>query len=558
MDTSNTEEDRREMLLPPSAGNGQDGEEDQNSGDKDVLSFSQELKELTVLSMPVALATLARLLIINTDVAFIGNLGTTELNASSFGSTWNQFLSNILFAPGYALNSLCSQAIGSGNPKLAGVWLQLAIFFTLILCLPVLAGYLLTKPVVSLMIDDDQVPELAQDFNNVSILILVPMVLYMIIRQFFQSMQIVRPAMVVSIITVGFNYAMNALFVPLDGPVAWGLKGSPFATFLSMLFQIISFCVYCIWYKGYHQAYWGGWDLKSSLEKSRVKRFFAMVIPMAVGIVLENSGLQLITFSTGHIGKANISANAVLGSLWGILWGFYWGFGLALQVRVGKYLGQNKPEAAKMVAKISVVIVIIICFLVGLGTFLLRTQIAKLFSQDQDVIKVIEDSMYALVLDYFFACMALSAVNLMEAMAQNRILMYVLSIGMWCVQVPVSLLFAYKVDFFKDREVEGLWLGQCVGELFKLVILWSYIARIDWHRMCKEALERSERAETVVEEQDSALEHMLEEQDIHFAEEAQAMPIARSPDARSLASTMMSTSPFVGSRSPKFTGRHID
>ena len=537
-----------------------------------VPTFWDEMRELSILSVPVALSTLARLVIINTDTAFVGHLvpppggeGGTYLAAASFANTWNQFLSNIVFAPGYALNSLCSQAIGAGNKKLAGVWLQLAIVMTSALCVPVLVGYVVTGPVVRLMVPEKDriVAEYAQKFNMVSILVLWPMVLYMIIRQYFQAMQIVTPAMVVSGLTVGFNYGMNALFVPDDSPVAWGFEGSPFATFISMLFQIGLFLAYTVWYMGSHKPYWGGWTWES-LERSRVSRFMKMVVPMAIGIVLENSGLQLISFATGHIGQDNIAAHAVLSSLWGILWAAYWGMGLALQVRVGSYLGQGNVGGAKQVAKISIVIVVIICFCAGLVSWVFAARIAKIFSSQPAVQKIVSDSMYALVLDYFFACMALCAVNLLEAMAQNRILAFTLSFGMWAVQVPFSLLFAFKLPHYKDSPVEGIWMGQVVGELFKMFVLWTYILRLDWDRMCREALERSEVAEQE-ETSDVALEAQLEDADEHFAEESAAIPLARSAilghqTAEGMASSMSARtpSPFIGAtRSPKNV-RRID
>mmetsp|Transcript_12627 Transcript_12627/g.22502 ORF Transcript_12627/g.22502 Transcript_12627/m.22502 type:complete len:542 (-) Transcript_12627:39-1664(-) len=528
-----------ENLLPTN--DRQQGEENQEGSEVDIPEFWSELGKLTSLSLPVALSTLARLVIINTDTAFVGHLpnGAQTLAAASFAGTWNSFLSNIVFAPGYALNSLGSQAIGAGNKKLAGVWLQLAIVMTSALCVPVLLGYLATKPIISLMVKGDDIPELAYQFNLVSILILWPMVMYMIIRQFFQALQIVKPAMVVSAFTVLFNYWMNSVFVPEDGPVGWGLKGSPFATFISMLFQLTSFLLYVVVYRGYHTPYWGGWSWEC-VEKTRVSRFLKMVIPMAVGIVLENSGLQLISFSTGHIGEANIAGHAILSSLWGVLWAFYWGYGLALQVRVGSYLGQGSAEGARLVAKISIIMVIIICFTVGLGSYIWRNEIAHLFTNDPDVIKVVENSMYALVIDYFLGCMALCAVNLLEAMAQNRVLAITLSVGMWLVQVPMSLIFAYWLPYYaKNRQVEGIWMGQVCGELFKLVLLWGYIARLDWEKMCLEAKERSEALE-----ENGALEPLLSEED----NESIIDSIRHNMQPRT-------PSPFVGSRSPKL--RHV-
>jgi len=491
-------------------------------GTGERLTAWQEFKELGLLSIPVALSTLCRLLIINTSLAFVGHLGKKALSAASFATTYNQFLSNVLWSPGFALATICSQAIGAGNPKLAGVWLQLAMFVSTILCIPVLLLYLTTAPVVQLMMPVEGAGELAYRFNLVSMLVLWPMVIFGCIRQYFQSLEVVAPAAVVSFLTVFFNYAMNALFVPKDSLFGWGLEGSPFAAFLSMIFQISCFVCYVVVYKKYHRDYWGGWTW-AFLKKHRIKHFQALVVPMAIGTVLENSGFQLITFTTGRIGtsdtrEALVAGNAIVGNLWELFWSFYWGAGLALQIRVGGYLGEGNVHGAKLVARISILLVFAITTSVGAIAFAFRTDIARLYTDDPDVIEVVEKSLYAVLLDYLTTCTGLCAVNILQSMAQTRILAITLSVTMWFIQVPFALLFAYTV--FKEEPVAGIWLGQVVGEAVKSIILWVYITRIDWMKLCVEAKQRSEvillspRIEGA--DEDSELEDELEFNDPEF------------------------------------------
>ncbi len=63
----------------------------------------------------------------NIDTAFLGHLGTNQLAGSSLAFCVMSIVSFFVWAPAYSLNSLCSQAIGAGNPKLAGNWFQLRI-----------------------------------------------------------------------------------------------------------------------------------------------------------------------------------------------------------------------------------------------------------------------------------------------------------------------------------------------------------------------------------------------------------------------------------------------
>jgi MATE family multidrug resistance protein len=278
----------------------QDGEEGEHQVHKNhhtvypkgALGFRSnvwdEFFEICNLSWPVALSTLSRLAIMSTDTSFIGHLGTRELTSVSLAGAWADFCSVVVWSPAYCLNSLCSQAIGAGNKKLAGVWLQLAFFFCTVICLIVIGFYFLTETVVGMISEQPGIPHMSQQYNAFAALSLWPMVMYMALRQYFQALQIVRPAFVVSTITVFFNFAMNELLVfGIDGYGGLGLIGSPLATFCSMIFQIVSFCTYVIFIKKYHADYWDGFSLEC-FRADRMRRYIKVALPMTIGSAVEN------------------------------------------------------------------------------------------------------------------------------------------------------------------------------------------------------------------------------------------------------------------------------
>ena len=84
----------------------------------------------------------------------------------------------------------------------------------------------------------------------------VAQVMYMAVRQFFQAVQIVLPATIVSAATIAVNVGLNALLV--NGAGGWGgmgLQGSPLATLVSMLFQLGSFLCFTVLWKKYHAPF---------------------------------------------------------------------------------------------------------------------------------------------------------------------------------------------------------------------------------------------------------------------------------------------------------------
>ena len=153
-------------------------------GCKGAFSTS-ELKALLRLCLPVALATICRLSIFSTDSVFVGNLpnGTDALGGLTTASNVLTICGQtFVFSYGYVLNSICAQAIGAGNPKLAGGWLQVSLVSVTVLTIPVLVCYFLfTKPLLEL-ISGGQSPvlvEYGREFSIYSLLCFYPMVLYM-------------------------------------------------------------------------------------------------------------------------------------------------------------------------------------------------------------------------------------------------------------------------------------------------------------------------------------------------------------------------------------------
>ena len=136
--------------------------------------------------------------------------------AAALGQTWTTFVGIPVFGAAACLNTLCSQAIGSKNPKLAGVWLQLSVLIISILCIPVIvrgihmeciifvwnelnapelkaltviiaylsfqASYFFTEPVLSLVIQSckhsNRVCQLASVYTRWSSLQLWPLAIY--------------------------------------------------------------------------------------------------------------------------------------------------------------------------------------------------------------------------------------------------------------------------------------------------------------------------------------------------------------------------------------------
>ena len=173
------------------------------------------------------------------------------------------------------------------------------------------------------------VSDFAQSFNQIFAATFVPTLIYMTLRQFFQAIQVVKPALYVSCFAVAVNIGMNQLLI--HGAASWaglGFIGSPLATFVSILFCLGAFFAYAIHVRGYHRVYWGGWS-SSSFGCVRVARFLRVAGPIAVSGAMQCWGSQVIQFGSSRLKTNEVACMEVLSQIGRFLWTGYNGWGLA-------------------------------------------------------------------------------------------------------------------------------------------------------------------------------------------------------------------------------------
>jgi hypothetical protein len=72
-------------------------------------SFAHEIRLILQSGIPVSLATLCRLLVLTTDIVFLGHLGTVYLAAAALAQVWQSVMMTAIFGAAVALNGLCAQ-----------------------------------------------------------------------------------------------------------------------------------------------------------------------------------------------------------------------------------------------------------------------------------------------------------------------------------------------------------------------------------------------------------------------------------------------------------------
>ena len=171
---------------------------------------------------------------------------------------------------GDALIALTSQAIGAGNPRLAGVWLQTSVLAITLASLPIGAVWWFTEDILSLAGDSGPGPhvtQLAGQFARWSLIWIMPDAAFSAFCQWLNGQQLVRPTILINVVFVGFNFGANILLV--HGALGWdglGFIGSPIATAIT---KIMRGCVLVFYICKPVRLAWARRRLACSADNSR-------------------------------------------------------------------------------------------------------------------------------------------------------------------------------------------------------------------------------------------------------------------------------------------------
>jgi MATE family multidrug resistance protein len=252
-------------LLPAENGDDPDGE----------LQSSEwwvELRQMGGIALPSTILLIAQNGMTMTDLAIVGHYGTEELAAAAFATIWINITMAIIYRGfGGATNVLCAQAYGAGNNILVGHWLQYALAIATVCVLPLAVTWAFVGSMVTAVGGDAHISSLAGRFARISIAWIWPETWLCVWSQYFQAQNIVFPFMLVSIVFLGINCALNYVLV---FHTSLGFSGSPIATAITKWLQLAMLLVYIIKIKKLHTKTWDGWSMEVLRKPGRLQTWY--------------------------------------------------------------------------------------------------------------------------------------------------------------------------------------------------------------------------------------------------------------------------------------------
>ena len=350
-----------------------------------------------------------------------------------------------------SLDTLCSQAYGSGRLHLVGLQLQRMLYFLWLITIPIGIVWFFGNHLLSHIVPEQETARLAGLYLKVLILGAPGYATFEAGKRYLQAQGLFSATMYILLICAPLNALMNYIFV---WQLKWGFIGAPIAVAITENLMPVLLFLYVRYIDGYQC--WGGFDRRA------LKNWMPMIklaLPGLVMVLAEFMAFEILTLSASWLGATPLAAQSVLGSITGITFQIPFPISVAASTRIANLIGATLALPAKTAAKVAMV------FAVGVGIFnllllsLLRNYIPRLFTPDEEVIDLVAKLLPLCAAFQLFDALACACNGILRGLGRQEVGGYVGLFAYYVVGVPIS----FGLGFGAKWGLYGLWMVSHFG-----------------------------------------------------------------------------------------------
>jgi MATE family, multidrug efflux pump len=414
------------------------------------------------IAWPVVIGMISQTLVGVVDTAMVGRLGAVSLAATGLGGIVSWMVMGGLGAIHIGEQAVVSRRYGEKNLLYAGRALDNAIAMALVLGLvmTVIAQFGL-RAAFPLFTNDQAVVELGKGYVFYRLLGLMPYLIIMAHRGFFDGIGrtefSMRAMLTVNGVNVIFNYLL--IFGKFGFP-EMGVSGAGLASTIGTFVGMTAFLFTGMLYKRrtnfkYYQL--------ANVQREVVGRIVRLAFPSGVRMSLSMLGFVAFSTIVARLGTAEMAATNIIINIMSISFLPGVGFGTAAATLMGQKLGEKDPDMAHTYGWTAARLGMIVMGAVGLVFIVLPVQLLSLFTSDAEVIRLGVIPLRMMGLVQAVDAMGIIFSGSFEGVGLNRYVMVTEILVNWCVFIPLAWIMAYPLGW----GLNGAWasLGVFIGLL---------------------------------------------------------------------------------------------
>ena len=424
-----------------------------------------EAKQTIRLAVPIIIGELAQMALHIIDTAMVGAISYIHLAAAALVVT----AMNIPFIFGIGItisvSQMVSMAHGRGDEKAVSHYFYNGFLLCAIASVVIAAGLVMGRGLLHHLGQDPAVVVLAVPFLSLMGWSIIPMLLFMTLKQFADGLQFTRTAMLLSLSAIPINVLLNWLLIYGN----WGfprmeLLGAGWATLITrtLIFLVLLWIV--LQHKTFHPfVQRTQWFLRGRTWRE----LLGIGIPSAFQIGMEAGAFAVSGIVMGTISAVAQAAHQIALSCAAFTFMVSMGLAQAGSIRVSNAFGQGNWKKISVIGRGTLVTALLYGIFCAAGFVIFRNSLPELFNKNKEVLALASLLLlFAAVFQMSDSTQAIGA-GLLRGIKDVRTPTILIAIAYWVIGLPVGMLLAFKFSM----GAQGIWAGLIIGLTFASIFL---------------------------------------------------------------------------------------
>ena len=439
--------------------------------------YKEQYRKNLALSIPVILTQVGQMVTQLADTMMVGQYGGEDslpLAAVSFGSSMAFLILIGCIGVALGLTPLVGERFAQGNKQECKSLLHNALIFYTLLGLLVGVAQYAASPLLYYLGQPVDVVDGAIPYYQMLAYSVPFMLFFFGFKSFLEGVGNTKVVMTITIVTNALNVWFNYLLIYGHwGLPAMGAEGAGLATTLSRVASAAMVFGYFLCKKQYAD-YLKGFTLRA-LRLERVRRLLSIGLPIAGQMFLESSAFVGTAVMIGWLGEVSLSANQIAITLGNCAFMVILSIGSAATIRISHCYGQRNKEELRLATHATYHLVLAWCLLASLVFILLRDDIPRLFTDNEEVIAITADLMFFVALYQLWDGMQNVSVGILRGLQDVKIIMPIAFVAYWLINLPAG----YLLGIPGGMGASGFYLSYSFGlSAAALLMMWRIRRKI--------------------------------------------------------------------------------
>ena len=431
------------------------------------MTFRKEAFITWKLSTPIILGELTQMALGIIDSIMVGKISYQQLAAAALVNS----VLNIPFVLGFGLTISVSQTVSMANGRRDNLkvshYLYNGFWLCTIAAILIAVALQFSKNILFHLGQDIEVATLGAPYLQLMGWSIIPMMMFISLKQFADGLERTRTAMLLSIAALPINIFINWLLVYGNGGFPrLELTGAGYGTLITRILILLIFMV-VLFVHPFFSRYIAVRKNQWNLRLHTIKELLHIGIPSSLQVTMETGAFAVSSIIIGTLGAVQLAANQIAISCASLAFMISWGLAQGASIRVSNAWGRNNWKDINSIGKTTLISGIIYGILGVLFFVSFRYALPLAFNNDATVMALASVLMlYAAVFQISDATQVI-AVGLLRGIKDVKVPTLYIAIAYWVVGIPVGCLMAFT---FK-MGVTGMWIGFVSGLTFSSVFL---------------------------------------------------------------------------------------